>query len=128
MDCKGAGVKNVDSDALQFTTQVFKEYYPRLIAATLIHKLPAVLETIHKLVQSWLSEDERRYLHLTNKKNINEFIPKEQLPDFLLGTNTQSYRIVPSNAPSAAELAKKLGLKEGKADKFVKHFEQYFNA
>jgi len=128
MDCKGAGIKNVDSDALQFTTQVFKDYYPQLISATLIHKLPAVLETAHKLVQSWLNEDERKYLHLTNKKNINEYISKEQLPDFLNGTNTQSYRTVPADAPSAEELANRLSLKEGKAEKFVKHFGQYSNA
>ncbi|CAG2121353.1 unnamed protein product, partial [Medioppia subpectinata] len=81
------------------------------------------METIHKLVQSWLSEDEKKYLHLTNTKTIGSFIAIDQLPHFLKGTNTQSYRTVPVDAPSAHELSKRLGLKEGKAEKLSKHFE-----
>ena len=128
MDCKGAGVKNVDTEALQFITNLFKQYYPRLLTATLIHKLPSVLETIYKLVQSWLSDDESKYLHLTNNKTITDYITRDQFPDFLKGTNTCNYRVTPVDALSALELSKKLGLKEGKGEKFAKHFEQYLNA
>lgn len=122
VDLNGAGLKNTDIDSLKFIQTVLKEYYPRLVTAIVVYKLPAVLETVYKMVQSWLSEEEKKYLHLTKKKNINDYVAKDQLPDFLLGTNPLSYRITPGNALKAEDLGRKLGLKEGKGEKFAKHF------
>jgi hypothetical protein len=126
MDCKGAGVKNADIDYLQFIHHVFNDYYPGLVTASVVYKLPIVLEAVYKMVRTWLNDEQNKYIYMAKKKNINEYIAKEQLPDFLLGTNTQPYRDVPSDAPTAEELAKKLGLKEGKAEKLVNHMQQFF--
>jgi hypothetical protein len=126
MDCKGAGVKNADVDFLQFIHNVLNDYYPGLVNAILVYKLPVVLEAIYKMVRTWLNDEQKKYIYLIKKKTINEYVAKDQLPDFLLGTNTQPYRDVPKDAPTALELAKRLGLKEGKAEKMIKHLEQFF--
>jgi len=127
LDCKGAGVKNVDMDLMQFHLKITREYYPGLLTVVLVHKLPVVLEPVFKAVIAWLKDDEKHFLQLTKKKNINEYIAKDQLPDFLLGTNQASYRVIPSGAPTSADVAKRLGIKEEKVDKVLKHLQQFYN-
>jgi hypothetical protein len=127
IDLKGAGIKNADLDMQKFLVNVLENYYPGLVGAGLVYKLPGILEAIYKIARNMINQEHQKYIYLTKKKNLNNYIAKDQLPDFLLGTCTKSYRSVPTNAPTAQDLAKKLCLKEGKAEKLVKHLEPFFS-
>ena len=127
VDCKGSGLKNADTDFTKFAHTVLNDYYPGLVNAGLIYKLPKVMEAVYKVVRSWLNEEQEKYCYLIGKKNINEYVAVSELPDFLLGENKEPYRTVPEGSPSVHELAEKLSIKVEKADKLVKHLEQFYN-
>ncbi|CAG2166688.1 unnamed protein product [Oppiella nova] len=127
LDCKDSGVKNADMDFMKFAHRVLNDYYPGLVNAGLIYKLPKVMEAIYKLVKSWLNEEQEKFCYLITRKTIGEYASPQDLPDFLLGTNQEPYRTVPDGAPTAHELAERLGIKVEKADKLVKHLEPFYN-
>ena len=127
-DCTDTGIKNVDMDGLKFLHTCVDEYYPGLVNSTLVYKMPTVLEAFYKLFRSWLNEEQNKYMYLTDKKNINNYVSVDQLPDFLNGTNTEPYRIIPEDATTIHDLAQKYGIKKDKADKMLKHFEKYYES
>ena len=86
-----------------------------------------VLEAIYKVFRSWLNEEQSKYLYLLDKKNLNDYISVDQLPDVLMGTNTEPYRTVPEGAPTLHQVAERLNIKKDKADKLVKHCEKFFD-
>ncbi|CAG2178165.1 unnamed protein product, partial [Oppiella nova] len=96
------------------------------VNSSIIFKMQTVLEAVYKMCKSWLNEEQNKYVYLTGKKTITEYVDQDQLPDFLLGTNKTPYRTAPDGAPTAHELAEKLGIKPEKADKLVKHLEKFF--
>jgi hypothetical protein len=122
-DCNGAGITNVDIDLLSFIVSVMRDYYPRLLSSVLINELPWVLQYVFKLVQTWLPKEQQKLLHLISKNELHNFVATEELPDFMGGTNELSYRSVPKNAPTAQEIADKIGLKKKDVDKLLNHLE-----
>ncbi|XP_054163365.1 motile sperm domain-containing protein 2-like [Oppia nitens] len=126
LDCKESGIKNADIDFMKFAHHIFNDYYPGLVNAGLVYKLPTVMEAVFKVVKSWLNEEQEKFCYMISKKTINEYVSANELPDFLLGTNAEPYRNVPDGSPTAHELAERLGIKTEKADKLVKHLEQFY--
>jgi len=127
-DCAGAGLSNVDIDLLQFIVTILREYFPQLLRAVIVHELPWVLQWVFKLVQTWLPEEQRKMIHCVNKKDLSNFIDDDQLPDFMGGTNTMSYQIVPKGVPRAEDLAPTLGLRQKDVEKLTKHLEPYLKS
>ena len=110
---------------LQFIVNTFSTYYPKLFDGILVHELPFLLQYVFKLVQSWLPEDDRKFFHLTSKKNLNEFVSKEQLPKFMGGTNSDPFQTVPKDVVTAEEFVKRVGLKPKDAEK-LKFLHSYY--
>ena len=127
-DCNGAGITNVDIDLLSFIVQTLRDYYPSLLQSVVVNELPWVLQYVFKLVQTWLPKEQQQMLHLVNKKDINQYIAVQQLPDFMGGTNPDSYRICPKTALSAQDLAKELGIKQKEVDRLLNHLEPYLKS
>ena len=111
---------------MKFIHTVLDEYYPGLVNATIIYKMPTVLEAIYKLFKSWLNEEQNKYMYLVDKKNLNNYVAADQLPDFLKGTNSQPYRVVPEGVTTIHQVAEKYGIKKEKADKLLKHIEKSY--
>jgi len=127
-DCNGAGITNVDIDLLSFIVSTLRDYYPTLLKSVLVNELPWVLQYVFKLVQTWLPKEHQKLIHLISKKDINDYVTDEELPDFMGGTNQLSYRSLPKNAPTAQEIGDKMGLKKSAVDKLINHCEPYINA
>jgi len=127
-DCNGAGITNVDIDLLSFIVSTLRDYYPTLLKSVLVNELPWVLQYVFKLVQTWLPKEHQKLIHLISKKDINDYVTEEELPDFMGGTNQLSYRSLPKNAPTAQEIGDKMGLKKSAVDKLINHCEPYINA
>ena len=124
-DCAGAGLSNVDTDLLSFIISLLRNYYPMLLSSVLVHELPWVLNFVLKLVQSWLPQHQNDMIHPITKKELNDYIDPDQLPDFLDGTCDLPYKVVPKDVLPAAELAKQLTISKSACDKLIKHLEPY---
>ena len=113
-------------DAAKFSTALQYEYYPGLVTCIIIYKMPTILEAAYKLFRSWLNEEQNKYIYLVDKNNLNNFVAAEQLPDFLKGSNTQPYRVVPEGVTTIHKVAEKYGIKKEKADKLAKYMEKFY--
>ena len=124
-DCTDGGLSNVDTDLLLFLISLIRNYYPMILNAVLVYELPWILDFVLKLVNSWLPQDQRGLIDPITKKELNDNIASDQLPDFLGGTCDLPYKIVPKDAPSAHHLAQQLSISKSAADKLTKHLKPY---
>lgn len=104
-----------------------RDYYPKLMSAVILHEVPFILQYIFKLIKSWLPEHDQVVLHLTTKKDITNYVAKDQLPDFMDGDNPLSYRTLPENSVPFRDLAPSWGLPQTNCEKFYKHLVPYFD-
>lgn len=124
-DCTDAGISNVDMDLTFFTISILRNYYPMILKSILVYELPWVLNYVVKLVYSLLAEDFKQLIHLIKKKELNNYIDQNQLPDFLDGTCELSYKTAPKGVQSARVLGHQLKISESAIDKLIKHLEPY---
>ena len=124
-DCTGGGLSNVDTDLLSFIISLLRNYYPMILNTVLVCELPWILNFVLKLVHSWLPQDQRELIHPITKKELNDFVDSDQLPDFLGGTCDLPYKTAPKDVPSAHDLAEKLSIGKSAVDKLTKHLESY---
>lgn len=82
-DCTGITLANVDMDLLKFLVDLMLNYYPKYCRYCLLHNLPWLFRSIWALVRSWLPQDARESVHLTDKKQLTNFIDVNQLPKTL---------------------------------------------
>ena len=115
-DCTDAELSNVDNDLLMFIISLLRNYYPIILNTVLVYELPSILNYVLKLVHSWLPEDHQKCIDVITKKELNDYVEVDQLPDFLDGTCHLPYTIVPKNVLSAHDLAKQLSISKS-ADK-----------
>ena len=127
-DCAGSGLNNVNTDLLSFIILLLGNYYPMILNTSLVYELPWILNFVLKLVHSWLPEDQRELSNPITKKELNDYVDPDQLPDFLGGTCNLPYKTVPKDVLSAHDLAKQLSISKSAADKLTKHLEPYIRA
>ena len=124
-DCTDAGMSNVDTDLLMFITSLLKNYYPIILNTVLVYELPSILNYVLKLVHSWLPEDHQKLIDPITKKELNDYVDPDQLPDFLGGTCDLPYKTAPKDVPSAHDLAQQLSIEKSAVEKLIKHLEPY---
>ena len=124
-DCKGSGITNVDLDMLWFIVSTLRHYYPMLLKSVVVNELPFILKFVLKLVKSWLGKENQQLIHLVTKKDLNQYIENEQLPDFMNGTNKKLYKLYPKNAPLLEDMALKMGIKKDDLKKLSDYIKPY---
>ena len=124
-DCAGGGLSNVDTDLLSFIISLLRNYYPMILNTVLVHELPWILNFVLKLVHSWLPQDQRELIDPITKKELNDYVDPDQLPDFLDGTCDLPYKTAPKDVSCAHDLAEQLSIGKSAADKLTKHLEPY---
>ena len=82
-DCTDAGLSNVDMELLRFVSQALTTYYSENCRYALIYDMPWILSPVWKIVKSWVSQEERDAIKFATKKEMSNFVAKDQLPDFL---------------------------------------------
>ncbi|XP_054157655.1 motile sperm domain-containing protein 2-like [Oppia nitens] len=124
-DCKDAGVSNVDMDMLWFLISSMNKYYPKGLSYILVYELPWILNAVWKIAKSWIPEEQRKLIKFANKDDIENYVDKQNLPDFLGGVCDREYRVVPKGCPTAEEVAKNRGLTDKEIEKIRKIFESH---
>ena len=78
-----------------------------------------------KFVHSFVPEDFKQSIYIINKKELNNYIDPNQLPNFLDGTCELSYKAAPQDVSSAHVLAEQLKISKSAADKLTKHLQPH---
>lgn len=83
-DFKGAGVTNMDLDVVKYIISCFSKYFPSLLSYILLYEMPFVLNTFWKIIQSWLSDEQKKKIILVKKKEITKYINEDELKEMML--------------------------------------------
>lgn len=89
-----------------FVVHTIRQYFPFGQSYALIHNCPWFLNALRNIIFNLLPNNVRKTVRFSNKKTIEDFISKEELPDYLggVGEKNKNYRYMPENLRTTAEL------------------------
>lgn len=126
-DLSGCGLQNVDLGFLSWLLSSFRNYCPKGVSYILVYNLPWILNTTCKLAMTWMSASNKRALRFVYGDEIENFIARENLPDYLGGTCTINYRAIPEGSRLATEVCDRLDLTPEQALKIRELFKEYLD-
>lgn len=77
------------------------------------------MSAIWKMARAWLPADSSAFIKTATKKDIEKYIPRENLPDFMNGPPDPSYRSAPKGVLSGEQLAIKMGMNPAECKKMM---------
>lgn len=126
IDFADCGLKNAEFDFIRHALNVLKNYIPACLKRILVVDLPLILRFGYGLVRGWIPESGRNILIFLTRAELDTYIDKENLPDYLGGTNKRAYqgmRMVPEGCPSAVEYGLRVGVPLDQCLKVAKVYE-----
>lgn len=126
-DLSGAGLQNVDLSFLSWLLSSFRNYCPKGVSYIMVYNLPWILSTTCRVAMTWLSATNRRALRFVHGDEIQNFIAKENLPDYCGGTCKIDYCNVPEGAKKATEVCGQLDITREQALKIRELFKEYLS-
>lgn len=126
-DLSGCGLQNVDLGFLSWLLSSFRNYCPKGVSYILVYNLPWILNATCKLAMTWMSASNRRSLRFCHGDEIETFIARENLPDYLGGLCKINYRKVPAGSKPATEVCHRFDLTPKQALKIKELFKEYIN-
>lgn len=124
-DLTECGLQNVDLNFLSWLLSSFRNYCPKGVSYIMVYNLPWFLNATCKLAMSWLSSSNRRVLRFVQGTQIECFIKRENLPDYLGGTCSREYRVIPRGSRPAIEICDQLNMTREQALKIRELFAEY---
>lgn len=126
-DLSGCGLQNVDLSFLSWLLSSFRNYCPKGVSYILVYNLPWILSTTCRIAMTWMSATNRRALRFVHGDEIENFIAKENLPDYCGGTCKLNYRTVPEGSRPAIEVCSRLDITPEQALKIRELFKEYLS-
>lgn len=126
-DLSGCGLKNVDLGFLSWLLSSFRNYCPKGVCYILVYNLPWILNATCKLAMTWMSASNRRSLRFVHGDEIENFIARENLPDYTGGTCKMNYKAIPKNSKPATEVCGRLDMTREQAIKIRELFKEYLS-
>lgn len=126
-DLSGCGLQNVDLGFLSWLLSSFRNYCPKGVSYILVYNLPWILNATCKLAMTWMSASNRRALRFVYGDEIENFIAKENLPDYCGGTSKINYRAIPDGSRPAIEVCDRLDMTKEQALKIRDLFKEYLD-
>jgi hypothetical protein len=123
IDASDSGYSSVDLDLAMFLRPIHGKYYPQLIKIQLLTEIPWIINNILGFMLSLLPEKIRKTIKIVQKEQLIEYIAEDQLPDSLGGKDNKLISLLPKDAPSAEEVAQRLGISKKSLNKIILHFE-----
>lgn len=124
-DLTGCGLQNVDLGFLSWLLSSFRNYCPKGVSYILVYNLPWILNATCKMAMTWMSASNRRALRFVHGDEIENFIARENLPDYLGGTCKIDYKAVPEGSKPATEVCDRLDMTREQALKIRDLFKEY---
>jgi len=91
-DCKGAGLKNMDMEFVQFLIGCMKEYYPDPLNYILVFEMPWVLNAAFKIIKAWLPPAAVKKIKFLTKSNMGEYVTEENRLEEWGGSDPWQYQ------------------------------------
>lgn len=126
-DLSGCGLQNVDLSFLSWLLSSFRNYCPKGVSYILVYNLPWILNATCKLAMTWMSASNRRALRFVYGDEIENFIARENLPDYLGGSCQIDYKSVPEGSKPAIEVCEQLDMTREQALKIRELFKEYLD-
>lgn len=126
-DLSGCGLQNVDLSFLSWLLSSFRNYCPKGVSYILVYNLPWILNATCKLAMTWMSASNRRALRFVYGDEIENFIARENLPDYLGGGCELDYKTVPEGSKPALEVCDQLDISREQALKIRELFKEYLD-
>ncbi|XP_066250152.1 motile sperm domain-containing protein 2-like isoform X2 [Euwallacea similis] len=93
-DMDGCGLSNMDLDLIKYLIGLFKDYYPFFLNYIIIFEMPWILNAAFKIVKSWLPEKALEKLKMVGKKDLSNYVPKNQAFTSWGGESTYVFRFI----------------------------------
>jgi len=90
-DCRGAGLKNMDMEFVQFIIGTIKDFYPDPLNYILVLEMPWVLNAAFKVIKGWLPPAAVKKIKFLTKTNMNEYVSDENRLEEWGGTDPWQY-------------------------------------
>lgn len=120
-DMTGSGFSNADLDLLFFLLSSIRNYYPNSVQYVYVLGLPWILNSMAKFALALIPSDTAKKVRFLTQAEFHEVIPSEKIPDFLGGTATMNYRVIPRGAKSCVQLGHEIfGMDEAEVTKMLK--------
>ncbi|XP_034111680.1 motile sperm domain-containing protein 2 [Drosophila albomicans] len=92
MDMTGAGLSNLDLDFIKRIVGLFETKYPNAPNYIVVHELPFLLNAAFKIVKGFMPAEALEILRVTTKKDINEYVDKENCLKSWGGNDDYTYK------------------------------------
>ena len=103
-------------------------YYAGAVSFVCIYELPWIFNQLWKLVRTWIDSDAKKIIKFSSQKDIQQYIPATNLPDYMGGCGLKDYRFVPKEACYTVEdMAIRFGYSHSDVKKIVEHFKKVIN-
>ena len=122
-DCSGAGYSNMDMDFLTFLITSGNQYFPAGLKYILVYELSWLLNAFRRLAMSLIPQSFLPLIRFANKNDITNYIPIENLPDFMGGQCKRDYRHIPDGCTTVAKVAIDNGFTQADIDRILPIFE-----
>lgn len=106
-----------------FVVQTIRQYFPYGQAYALIHNCPWFLNALRNIIFTMLPNNVRKTVRFSNEKTIDEYISKDNLPDYLggIGEQSKNYRYLPENLKTTVEI---LNINDEEYKKVKKYYDK----
>jgi len=94
-DCRGAGLKNMDMEFVQFLIGTVKDYYPDPLNYILVFEMPWVLNAAFKIIKAWLPPAAVKKIKFLTKSNMGEYVTDENRLEEWGGSDPWTYHWEP---------------------------------
>jgi hypothetical protein len=97
---------NMDYAPVKFMIKCFEANYPESLGYVLVHRAPWIFQGIWKIIRGWLDPVVAGKVHFTNNvEELEEFIPKKQIPKELDGDEDWTYEYIEPREGENAKMA-----------------------
>ena len=115
-----------DLPQLFWLINTFLSYYPKSLKLAYVYNLPWIFKRLAGFILNFVPKEWRVLVKFVSGREIQKFVPEENLPDYMGGTCKLSYRTVPEGARPVYELAfEKYGMSQKECDRIMIHFRRF---
>nr|KAJ3421167.1 hypothetical protein HK105_004344 [Polyrhizophydium stewartii] len=90
LDVKGFGVSNMNYELLPLFVELFQKHFPQLVGQAIVLNYGWIHSGIWSVVRTGLTADATARLRFISNDELDQFIPKANIPSAFGGTNTMS--------------------------------------
>lgn len=120
MDTNGAGISNIDIDLVRFKLTII-EHYPCGLKQMLVVDLPWLLNSVMKIIVSFMSPQIKELVEYTKKTEMKKYMDEENIPVSLSGKRDKC--LFPPDLKPLEDIYESLNFNEKFVDNFYSTYK-----